>query len=218
MKKPTPSSLPAIIFDFGGVLMDWDPFYLFDKLFAGERQAAEQFIREIDFYSWNLEQDRGRSWRAAVQSHCAKFPQYCEQISAYDLRWRESLGEPLWETVDVLAELRAAGYPLSGLSNWSAEKFDLVRPDYPFFDWFADIVISGKVGMIKPEKPIFALTLERIGRAADECVLIDDSRQNIATAREMGFTTLHFDSPERLRRELAVLQLLPAGRNGNEQT
>lgn len=204
----------AIVCDFGGVLMDWDPYYLFDDVFNGDRRAAERFIQEIDFYAWNLEQDRGRTWAEAVETQCARFPHYCAQIRAYDTRWRESLGEPLWDTVDILDELRAAGYPLFGLSNWSAEKFDLVRFDYPFFDWFEDIVISGKVGLIKPDAQIFELTLKRIGRPARECILIDDSSRNVAAARELGFTTIHFHSAKVLRQDLVELGLLPA-RPGN---
>ncbi len=193
---------PAIVFDFGGVLMDWDPHYLYRKLLGGERQATEDFLRAVDFHGWNVENDRGRLVSAGVAELSARFPQYAGLIRAYDERYLETLVGAIQPAVEILYALKAAGYALYGLSNWPAEKFALVRARYPFFACFDDMVISGEVGLVKPERAIFDLLLERIGRPAGECLFIDDHERNLAAARSLGFQTILFRSPEQLAGEL----------------
>lgn len=192
----------AIVFDFGGVLIDWDPLYLYAKLFNGDHQAAKRFLEKIGFHEWNRCQDAGRPFLEAVEALCAQFPTDCELIRAYDCRWQESIAGPIHATVNILRDLRERGYPLYGLSNWSAEKYQLVRGDYEFFDWFKDIVISGEVGLIKPDPRIFSLLLDQIDLPAQACLLIDDTQANIDTARQIGFRTIHFVSSDQLRFEL----------------
>jgi epoxide hydrolase-like predicted phosphatase len=194
----------AIVFDFGNVLVDWDPRYLYRKLLDGD-QAIEQFLGEVDFFEWNLEHDAGRPFDESIAEMCARFPQYCDLIRAYDLRYEESISGPIWPTVEVLRLLKDSGYPLYALSNWPSDKFDLVRPKYEFFSWFDDIVISGKVCIAKPDPRIFELLLERIGRPASECLFIDDSPRNIAVAEQLGFQTIRYDSTGQLKQELAKI-------------
>ena len=198
---------PAIIFDFGGVLLDWNPRYLYRKLFPDE-QAIDRFLAEIGFYEWNPKQDAGRPFSVAVAELCARHPHYCELIRAYDERFLESVGGAIPGTVDILRRLHRAGFPLYGLSNWSAEKFRLVRPAYKFFDWFQDMVISGEVGVIKPDRRIFQLLLHKAARPAGQCLLIDDSPVNIAAAQDLGFQTIQFHNPEQLAAELVSRGLL----------
>jgi 2-haloacid dehalogenase len=195
-------SSPAIVFDFGGVLMDWDPRYMYDRLPGYDRQAIDRFLQEVDFFTWNLEHDRGRPFAESTAELIARFPQYRDLIRAYDERYLESLRDPVEPVVKLLGALKNAGYPLYGLSNWPAEKFALVRPMHPFFECFEDIVISGEVKLVKPDKAIFEVLLERVGRPAAECLLIDDSERNIQVAREMGFQTIHFQLPGQLEAEL----------------
>ena len=192
----------AIVFDFGNVLVDWDPRYLYRKLLDGD-QTIEQFLGEIDFFEWNLQHDAGRPFDESIAEMCARFPQYCDLIRAYDLRYEESISGPIWPTVEVLRTLKDAGYPLYALSNWPADKFDLVRPKYEFFSWFDDIVVSGKVRIAKPDPRIFELLLRRIGRPAGECLFIDDSPKNIAVAQQLGFRTIRYFSTGQLKQELA---------------
>lgn len=198
----------AIIFDFGNVLLDWDPRYLYRKIFQGDDEAMERFLEEIRFFEWNQLQDEGRPFNEAVAELSARFPAYAEYIRAYDERYPESLSGPIWGTVEILKSLKEAGYALYGLSNWAVEKFLLVRPNYPFFDWFQDIILSGEVKLLKPDPRIFTLTLSRLGRQAQECLLIDDSQANIASAQTLGFQVIHFRSPEQLRSELERMGLL----------
>jgi 2-haloacid dehalogenase len=193
---------PVMIFDFGGVLLDWNPFYLYRKMLGEDRRLTDQFLKDVNFSEWNLEQDRGRSFVEGTAELCARFPQYCELIHAYDERFPETLGGVIQPVVDVLYSLKSAGYPLYGLSNWSAEKFHLVRPRFPFFECFDEMVISGEVGLVKPEPAIYELLLERIGRPANECLFIDDNSSNILTADQLGIQTIQFRSPAQLHSEL----------------
>ncbi len=200
--------IQAIVFDFGGVLMDWNPRYLYRKLLDDDMDAVEQFLERIGFTDWNNEQDRGRPFAEAVAEWCAKFPDDAALIRAYHERYEESLAGPIQPTVNILYALKRAGYPLYGLSNWPQEKFELVRPRYEFFDWFDGIVVSGAVKLLKPDPRIFAVLLERIGRPAETCLFIDDSTPNIVTAQRLGFQTIQYTSPEQLEAELQRLGLL----------
>jgi 2-haloacid dehalogenase len=188
--------------------MDWDPYYLYSRILGEDRQVVDRFLKEVDFSRWNLEQDRGRSCAEGTAELVARFPQYSELIRAYDERYLESLRGAIQPVVDILRALKDAGYRLYGLSNWPAEKFALVRPKYSFFEWFDDLVISGEVGLIKPDKAIFNLLLERIMLPAGRCLFIDDHDTNIRVARELGFQTILFQSPQQLEAELRRMGIL----------
>ncbi len=198
-----------VVFDFGGVLIEWDPRRLYRKFFNGNATALDNFLTEIGFAEWNLQQDQGRPFAEAVAELSARFPHYADLIKAYDECWEESIIGPIQPTVDILRALKDAGYRPHGLSNWSAEKFALVRPRYEFFNWFDTIVVSGAVKLVKPDPRIFALFLQRIDRTAEECVYIDDSTTNVAEADRLGFRAIRFESPAQLAVELDRLGLLP---------
>jgi 2-haloacid dehalogenase len=140
---------PAVVFDFGGVLVDWDPFYLYAGYFDNNRSAMQAFLQEVGFIEWNQKQDEGRSFKQAVEELCARFPQHCHLIRAYDQDWAKSISGLIEPVVAILKELDRQGVDLYALSNWSAEKFALVRPRYDFFNLFREIVISGQVKMLK---------------------------------------------------------------------
>ena len=197
----------AIVFDFGGVLIDWNPRYLYRKLFNGNSAALEHFLTDVHFMEWNLQQDKGRPFAVAVAELSEQFPQYAGLIRAYDERWEESIAGPIASTVDILHALKQAGYPLYGLSNWSAEKFRIARSRYAFFDWFESILVSGEVGWVKPDPRIYTVFLEQIGRTATECLFVDDSEANVAAAEHLGFKAIRYESPEQLEAELQDLGL-----------
>ena len=199
---------PAIVFDFGGVLIDWDPHYLYRPFFDGDDAAIDRFMQEIGFHAWNLQQDGGRSFDEGVAVLSVQFPQYAQLIRAYHEHYADSIVGPVAGTVEILRACKAAGYSLYGLSNWALEKFDLIRPKYDFFDCFDDIVISSTVNLVKPDPRIFGIFLKRIGRRADECVYIDDSAVNAATADRLGFITIRFESPGQLAAQLDRLGVL----------
>jgi 2-haloacid dehalogenase len=204
MNKPQ----PAMVFDFGGVLVDWDPRYLYRPFFDGDDAAIARFMQEIGFHEWNLRQDGGRSFAEGVAVLSKQFPQYAELIRAYHEHYEDAITGPIWGTVEILRSLKEDRYPLYGLSNWAQEKFDLIRPKYDFFSWFDDILISSTVNLVKPDPQIFTVFLDRIGWAAGDCVYIDDSAANIMAANQLGFTTIHFLSPDQLAKELQQLGLL----------
>jgi 2-haloacid dehalogenase len=195
-------AVEVIIFDLGGVLIDWSPYHLYCDKLGLDRQEVDRFMKEVDFSEWNKEQDLGRSFAKATEELTARFPEYRELIYAYDEHYLDSLKGSVQPVVDILGRLKCAGYPLYVLSNWASEKFNLVRPQYPFFEWFDGIVISGDVGLIKPDQAIFRLLLERTGCPADVCLLIDDHYPNISVARELGFQTIQFTSAQQLEAEL----------------
>jgi 2-haloacid dehalogenase len=202
------ASIRAIIFDFGGVVVNWDPHNLYNKYFSNDRQAIDAFLNEIHFSAWNLNQDKGYPFARAVENLSAQFPQYADLIRAYDVEWEESIQGVFSETVDIMRKLKAAGYRLFGLSNWSAEKFALVKHKYEAFNLFERIIVSGEVRLVKPDPAIFRLLLQKIQLKPEECLLIDDSVDNIESARKMGFAIHHFTSPARLDESLQKLGIL----------
>ena len=202
------NQIKAIIFDYGNVLIEWDPRYVYSRYFPDNPEAMERFFKEVDFMGWNAQQDRGRTFKEGVADLSAKFPQHSHLIQAYHDHWKESIGNALTGTVEILKELKQAGYSLYGLTNWSAETFPYARAKYAFFDLFDEMVISGTVGHVKPEPEIYHIMLEKIGRPAQECLFIDDSLPNIKQAEKLGISGIHFQSAEQLRLELRKLNLL----------
>ncbi len=201
MASPT-NARQVVVFDLGGVLIDWNPRYLYRKLFADE-PAMERFLAEVCHSAWNEEQDRGRSFAAAVEEAAARHPDQRALIEAYHLRWDEMLAGPIPGSVQILEELKQAGHELHALTNWSVEKFPIARERYDFLDHFENILVSGEVGLIKPDRRIFQLLLARIGRPAEDCIYIDDNAANAAAADALGFDAIHFQSPAHLRAALA---------------
>lgn len=198
-----PDNTPAIIFDLGAVLIDWDPRHLYRKLIDDEA-AMERFLTEVATPDWNGRQDAGRTWDEAVAVLTDQYPEHAGWIAAYRDRWDEMLNGPIHGTLDILRRLKEAGYEVHALTNWSPETFPIARERYGFLEWFGHIVVSGEEGVIKPDHRIYRILLDRIGRTAAQCVFIDDSAQNVAAAAELGFDTIHFANPEQLAAELTV--------------
>jgi len=204
----TSLTIKAVIFDYGNVLLEWNPRNVFRPYFANDGEAMERFLQEIDFMEWNAHQDRGRPFNEGVAILSARFPQYAFLIRAYHDNWRDSIGKAFTDTVEIARELKRAGYSVYGMSNWSAETFPIAREKYDFFDLFDDMVISGEVGFVKPEPEIYQIALDRISRPAQECLFIDDALPNIVQANKMGFKTIHFISAPQLKLELIQMGLL----------
>lgn len=196
----------AIIFDLGNVLLGWDARALYQRLLP-DPQAVDSFLEQIRFSEWNAQQDAGRPFREGVAELSRQFPQHVRLIQAYDTHWQESITGTHEGTIQIARELKRAGWSLYLLSNFSAEKFELIRKQHSFLNLFDDMIISGEHGLIKPDPTIFELTLERIGRQAHECLFIDDSLPNIEAARSLGFKAIHYHSPSQLRGELLHLNI-----------
>lgn len=192
---------PAIIFDLGAVLIDWNPRYLYRKLFTDET-VMEQFFVETDLLTWNAKQDEGRPFTEAVAALSAQFPHHEPQIRAFHERWEEMMPGAIEPTVEILAELKAKDYELYALSNWSAETYPFAYARFDFLKWFRAVVLSGEVKVCKPDPRIYAHLLNLIGRPANECIFIDDSLANYQAAVELGFQAIHFQSAAQLREAL----------------
>jgi len=198
----------TVVFDLGGVLVDWDPRYLYRQLFD-DPDEMESFLAEVTTAEWNAQQDAGRPWAEAVELLVAEHPQRRELIEAFHRRWPEMLAGEIPGTVDVLADLRAEGVRLVALSNWSAETFPVARERFDFLAWFEGIVISGDVGVNKPDRQIFEHLMEHFGIEPAEALFIDDSSANVEAAKALGLSAIQFTDAEALRRELVRLGLLP---------
>ena len=205
MSAPKPT---AVVFDLGGVLIDWNPRYLYRTLFDDEAEM-EAFLAEVTTQEWNAQQDAGRPWSEAVEALVALHPNRRELIEAYWHRWPETLGGPIEGTVSILRELKARGVRTYALSNWSAETFPLARPRFPFLEWFDGILISGEAKLIKPDPRIFAYLLDKFGLQAASTVFIDDSAANVRAAETAGLVSIQFTNPVQLRDQLSELGLLP---------
>lgn len=184
-------TIGAVIFDFGNVLVGWDPENLYRKLIpdAAERKA---FLTHVCSPAWNLEQDRGRPWAEAIQLLCDQHPQHAPLIRAFYDRWDEMVSGPVAEGHDLLDRVVAAGIPAYGLTNWSAETFEPRRAQWPHLRHFKYIAISGHLKMVKPDPEIYHHLLERIGLPAENCLFIDDSAKNIEAAERLGIKAVHF--------------------------
>ena len=207
MAGATPTT---VVFDIGQVLIEWDPRHLYRDLFEGYEDLMEHFLETVCTPAWNLEQDRGRPWDAAVATLTADHPDCAELIRAYHERWEEMVPGPMPGTPEILLALKERGTPLYSITNFSAEKFALTRRRFDFLNVFDGIVVSGEERLVKPDPAIFRLLLDRYGLAAADCVFIDDSAANVEVARRVGMVAHHFTGADRLRGELEGLGLLPA--------
>lgn len=192
-----------VVFDFGGVLVDWNPEYLFKDVFS-DRSELEHFLSNICTPDWNGRQDAGRSLSEASHTLQEQHPEYRDQIRLYYDEWTTMLGGPIEQNVALLKPLKI-NYRLFGLTNWSAETFPIAYDLYPLFREFEGIVISGKENLAKPDEKFYQVLLERYGLAAAECVFIDDSEQNIRAATVLGFHTVHLKDGMCLKQELTQL-------------
>jgi 2-haloacid dehalogenase len=204
----TSQKITAIIFDFGGVLVDWNPRNLYQHYFPDQPQAMEDFLTEIKFMEWNAQQDKGRTFAEGAAILSREFPHHAELIHAYYENWEKSIIGQIDESVEILIALKKKGFPIYGLSNWSAETFPLARQRYQVFELLDDYVLSGDVNLIKPGPEIFEYCLKKFGKTAEECLFIDDSEPNIITAKQLGFDVVHFTSPGQLKKELSERNLL----------
>jgi 2-haloacid dehalogenase len=197
----------TVVFDLGGVLIDWDPRYLYRQLLPDDE--VEAFLDEIGFAAWNHAQDAGGTWSEAVAAHVARHPHRRELIEAYPQRFLETLGGPIPGTVAILEELHARGVPLLALTNWSAETFRIARREFGFLDLFDAIVVSGEERVAKPDPRIFQILLDRHGLDAAHTIVIDDAPANVTAAREAGLVAIRYESPSALREQLVAAGLLP---------
>ncbi|MBV8937551.1 MAG: HAD family phosphatase, partial [Alphaproteobacteria bacterium] len=176
-ESPAEKRRRVVVFDLGGVLIDWDPRHLYCKLIEDEA-AMERFLATVCTHEWNRCQDAGRSFAEGARLLKAEHPEAAELIDAYGTRFDEMIAGPIAGSVQILAELRERGIPLYGLTNWSAETYPAAFERFEFLRWFRGILVSGEVGLIKPDPRIFAVLIERVGIDPQHAVYVDDDEAN----------------------------------------
>lgn len=198
----TNPEIKGVVFDLGGVVIDWNPMYLYRKVFDGDETKAANFLATICTGEWNGRQDAGRDLLQATEERVKLFPQWEHEIRCYYGRWIEMIGDAIPGTPELMADIKAAGLHLFALSNWSAETFARVRYDFKPFRMFEHIVLSGEYGCIKPDKRLFQIALDCYGIPAENLIFTDDSPANVAGAAAVGLPALHFTSAAQFRRDL----------------
>jgi len=196
-------TIKNIIFDLGGVLIDWNPEYVFLDEFGGDRQKMQAFFDEVCTFDWNENQDAGYPLAQATEDRIALFPEHEPLIRMYYGRWEEMLGEAIEGTVDLLKKLVAhPNYKVVALTNWSAETFPVALKRFEFLHWFEGIVVSGTEKTRKPFTEIYQTTLNRFDIVAEESVFIDDNARNVDAAAALGIQTIQFQNPKQLTTDL----------------
>jgi len=202
------SSRSIVVFDLGGVLIDWNPRYMYRKLFAGDETAMEHFLATVCTQSWNEEQDAGRTFVEGCAILKEAHPEQAELIDAWFPRYEEMFGGPITGSVTILSELRDRNVPLYALSNWSTETFPVAMRLFNFLRWFQGVMLSGEAKLLKPDPRLFQLLLERYAIDPKRVVYIDDHSHNVEAARKLGMHGIHFSGPPALRSELRQIGLL----------
>jgi len=191
-----------IIFDLGGVLIDWNPKYVYRTIFKTEEEV-NWFLENITVMDWNVQQDAGRDLDQGTALLVEKFPKWENEIKAYYGRWTEMLGGPIDGSVRILKELLdKKNHRILALTNWSHQTYPIAQKRYDFLSWFEGVVVSGEEKCIKPDPKIYNIILERYTLNANECLFIDDNQNNVDAAIACGMESVLFESPEKLRREL----------------
>jgi 2-haloacid dehalogenase len=202
------SKFDTIIFDLGGVLVDWNPDYVYRTIFNDEKKMHE-FYNEVCTSEWNEEQDAGRSLKEATEELVARFPGEEQNIRAYYDRWEEMLKGPIEASVEVFKEIKDKNkHKLYALTNWSAETFPIALKRFEFLHWFDGLLVSGEEKVRKPFIEIYELLINRFNIDPASSIYIDDNERNLSVPKELGIYTIHFKSPLQLREELKELEIL----------
>lgn len=196
-------NIDTIIFDLGGVLIDWNPEYVYLDVFDGDREKMQWFFDHICTHDWNENQDAGYPLAKATEERVALFPEHEDLIRMFYGRWVDMLGEAIFETVDILDRLIALKkYKIVALTNWSHETFPIALERFDFLQWFEGIVVSGEERTRKPFREIYEITLNRFDIKAEHTIFIDDNLRNIEAANALGIQGVHFKNPKKLIQQL----------------
>ena len=201
------TSPSTVVFDLGGVLIDWDPRYAYRQM-GGSEAEIEHFLEHVAVSEWNRQMDAGKPFAEAIAERKERFPEHAEWLDAWWSRWPDMLGGAIDGTVQILRDLLDAGTPVYALTNWSAETFPIAQERFDFLDWFEGIVVSGEIQKAKPDAEIYHHLADDFGITLPEAVFIDDLPANVEAARSVGLHGIRFEGPEKLRLDLEALGLL----------
>lgn len=198
--------IDIIIFDLGGVLVDWNPMNVYLKVFNGDVKKAQWFIDNVCTYDWNIEQDGGRTIAEAVALKSAEFPEYKDLIELYYDQWEYMFAGIIEDNVKLFRQLKQnQQYKIYALTNWSAEKWDKGKVLFPFFNEFDGVVVSGQEKTRKPFKKIYDIILDRYQITPEKAIFIDDNLENVKAARELNISAIHYQNQKQLIQELSQL-------------
>ena len=196
--------IDTVVFDLGGVLVDWSPDYLYKDIFPNEEERR-WFLSHVCTLDWNEEQDGGRSLQDGTDYLVGKFPEHEKAIRSYYGRWKEMLGGPIHETVEIFRHLKEhTQVKLYALTNWSAETFPVALELFEFLHWFDGRLVSGEEKIRKPSPDIYQLLIRRFNINPAKAIYVDDNIRNVLPARDLGFHGIHFQTPEQFKRELQM--------------
>ncbi|MBR4853675.1 MAG: HAD family phosphatase [Alistipes sp.] len=195
------ANIKNVVFDFGGVLIKWNPHYLYDKYF-GSVEKATWFLENICRMEWNLQMDAGKPFAEGVAELQAIYPEWSEAIGIYHTRWIEMVPGAVEGTADLVRRLKAAGYGVYGLSNWSLETFSQVCDDYPILEELDGMVVSGAEGVVKPNAEIYHLLFDRYSLVPSESIFVDDNVGNVEASIGVGMPAVQFKNAAQLEQEL----------------
>ncbi len=202
------NKIDTIIFDLGGVLIDWNPEYVYLDVFNGDRKKMQWFFDNICTSDWNENQDAGYPMAKATEERIALFPEWEREIEMFYGRWVDMLGDAISETVEILEKLiKTNSYKIVALTNWSAETFPIALERFEFLQWFEGILVSGEEKTRKPFDEIYNLTLERFNINAKNSIFIDDNFGNVEAANRLNINGIHFKSPKQLIQQLKTYNI-----------
>lgn len=202
--------ITTIVFDLGGVLIDWNPRYLYRDIFDNDEEAMELFLEKICTSEWNEKQDAGRSLKEATALLTDDHPLWEKEIRAFYDQWEKMLRGPIESTVKILDFLvKQKKYKLYALTNWSSETWPVAWDLFPFLGWFEGILVSGREELAKPDPKIYALLYERFHIIPSKALFIDDNLRNIDAGIASGMFGKHFTSPEELNIWMVEQKIIP---------
>jgi len=198
--------IDTVVLDLGNVLVRWDP----RLALAGRlpERDVEAFLVDFDFMAFNHQQDAGRSWADARAALATTAPEHLAALDLYLEHFTDAIAGPVPGSQDVVRELDDAGIRLLGLTNWSAETFHLADRAAPAITLLEDVLVSGEVGVAKPDPRIFALLGQRYGLHPERTVFVDDSAANVAAGAAAGYDAVLFTTAEAFRADLVARGVL----------
>jgi len=202
------NNIDTIIFDLGGVLVDWKPEYVYRKIFNDDEEKVQWFLNTVCTSEWNMQQDAGRTIKEAEKIKIDEFPEYKDLITLYYKEWPNMFSGPIKENVELFRKLKSSGnYKVYALTNWSAEKWDKALELFPFFKEFDGVVVSGQEKIVKPSEKIYKIILNKFQINPDKAVFIDDNFKNSEAAKKLGIHGIHYKTHNDLINHLQLLQI-----------
>lgn len=197
------TKIDTIIFDLGGVLVDWNPAYVYRKVFNGNEEKVQWFLNTVCTSDWNIEQDAGRTIKEAEAIKIAEFPQYEKWIQLYYKEWHHMFSVPIEENVSLFKKIKSSGnYKVYALTNWSAETWPIALKLFPFLNDFDGVVVSGQEKTRKPFLDIYTILLNRYNIIPENAIFIDDNEENIVAAKKIKLNGVHYESPSQLLKSI----------------